>query len=282
MATLNGLLDEANPSDTETVRNVLSTYDQTIETAALTSATPPTVRERTWRYYRPIVELLDETVQIEGWDFLADVLESYNPDDQFGVPPCSHVLVNVVGRFVIRTRLRDGIDTVPAVAVRYLRAFSSIEDHTLARKESQTYGWAIGHPDHATAEYLRSSIEDKHWWTQAALEHAFYADQRAAADLLTSLVVDESLDFSAQLAPECAVSKERFLFECLVGPDTDDYHPNVPRFWSQWNEITEGFEWSRSVELDLRSLVRRTGVEDELPEDWTFQDLSFRSSPASQ
>lgn len=278
MATLNGLLDEASPDDTTTVRRVLSTYDQIVQSATLTSATPQTDRERTWRYYRPVVELLDKTVQREGWDFLIELLDSYNPDDQFGVPPCSHALVNVVGRFVVRTRIRDGIETVPTAALRYLRAFSSVKDHPLARKESQAYGWAIGHPDNPATEYLRTSVENKPWWTLAALEHALYADQRAAANLLETLVQDESINFSVQLSPESTVSKERFLFECLVGPDTDEYHPNVPRFWSQWPEIIEEFQWSKPVELDLRSLIRGTEVVHDLPDDWTFQDLSFNSS----
>lgn len=124
-------------------------------------------------------------------------------------------------------------------------------------------------------DYLYDIVEDNPHWVQSTLELAFYADQQAAARLLERLIIDTSIDVVVQLTPEMTVSKPRFLLECLVGPDNDEYQPSVPRYWPWCDEYDNSFEWEPSVENRLRALVVETGVADTLPDDWRFEDLSF-------
>ncbi|WP_232688965.1 hypothetical protein [Halobacterium zhouii] len=147
-----------------------------------------------------------------------------------------------------------------------------MSDRFLARQEAWTYGWGIGHSSHSVATYLQESVEDNPRWVQSALELAFYADQAAATELLERLVTDESIEFSVQLTPDRTVPKERFLIECLVGPDRTS-EPTVPRYWKWWDKSEYTFDWNPSIESRLRALI--ADLELDLPSDWSFQDLHF-------
>lgn len=274
MTDVAATLREADPADSDTVLAALSTYNTALETAAAESDPPQRYRDLIWGYYQPFVELLDTAVQTEGWDVLEEALKQYNPSEDLSVPHCSHIVTNVVGRFIIRTRLRNGISTVPETALKYLRAFSGQYDHKIAQTESHTYGWGIGHPTHSMTAYLCEVVADKPWWVQQTLEHAFYADQQAAAELLWQLLTDDSITFTVHLAPGREVTKARFLLESLVGPDSEAYRPTVPRFWPKIDDYAD-FEWDSSIKDRLRTLVEETGLAEELPPEWTFQDLAF-------
>ncbi len=275
MTDLEQVLQEAQPNNPKTTLTALSSYNTALETIVTRSNSSRQYRDICWRYYQPLVSLLDETVQCEGWEILEEVIRQYNPSKNLLVPYCSHIVVNVVGRFIIRTRIQDGITTVPEIALKYLRAFSGQYDHKLAQTEAHCYGWGIAHPTHSVTAYLREVVVDKPWWVQQTLEHAFYADQHAATELLRQLITEESLAFTVPLAPERDVTEDRFLLECLVGPDSKKYRPTVPRFWSTIEDYADEFEWDATVEEQLRTLVEETGIAKELPTDWTFQELAF-------
>lgn len=198
-----------------------------------------------------------------------DLQTMYSPLDTFGVPVSSHVLVNGIRPYVIRHRMQDGITAVPDTALRYLRAYASASDHLLAKQEAWAYGWGIRHPAHSVVTYLRAVVENKPRWVRSTLELAFYADQDGATALLKGFVTDDSIEFSVQPTPKLTVPKERFLVECLVGPDADTYRPLVPRYWPWWEEFGVIFDWDSSIEARLREL--KLG----LPTGWTFQDLRF-------
>ncbi|MFC7164971.1 hypothetical protein [Halospeciosus flavus] len=246
MDELDQVVTNATPEEPDSVRTVVATYEEALTS---TSNSSSDLRSLRWQYYRPIANLLEKTALQHGWAFYDELLATYSPRNQFGVSACSHVLVNGVGRFVIRTRYRDDVEAVPGTALRYLRAYSSVSDHFLARQEAWTYGWGIGHPSHSVAMYLQESVEDNPRWVQSALEQAFYADQAAATDLLERLVTDESIEFSVQLTSDRTVPKERFLIECLVGPDRA-YEPTVPRYWEWWDESDYIFDWNPSIDRD--------------------------------
>lgn len=103
--------------------------------------------------------------------------------------------------------------------------------------------------------YLRAVVENKPQWVRSALELAFYADQDGATVLLEEFVTDDSIEFSVQLTPKLTVPKERFLVECLVGPDADTYRLLVPRYWPWWEEFGVILNWDSSIEARLRELI---------------------------
>lgn len=269
MENLDQIVSDATPDEPSSVRNVVASYENALSSTPHSS---PDFRSLRWQYYRPITDLLERTGLQHGWAFYDELLETYSPRDEFSVPACSHVLVNGVGRFVIRTRYRDGVEAVPGKALRYLRAYSNTPDHFLAHQEAWTYGWGIGHHSHSVATYLQQSVEDNPRWVRSALELALYADQAGATDLLERLITDESIEFTVQLTPDRTVPKERFLIECLVGPDRA-YDPTVPRYWDWWEESGYTFDWNPSIESRLRGLIGE--LELDMPSDWTFQDLGF-------
>lgn len=269
MDDLTQIWNDATPDDPESVRTVVSAYETALTATSRSASDSRTLR---WQYYQPIADLLEQTAIQHGWTFYDDLLSTYSPRDQFHVPACSHVLVNGVGRFVIRTRSQDGIAAVPEAALRYLRAYSGATDHFLAQQEAWVYGYGIGHPTHPVATYLSERVENKPRWVQSALELALYADQEAAVNLLEQLLTDESLEFSVQLTPDLIVPKERFLIECLVGPDRR-YGPTIPRYWDWWDDSDHTVDWDPSVESRLRDRIAALGLD--LPPDWTFQDLRF-------
>lgn len=271
MDDLQTALNDATPEDPGSVRTAVSAYETALDSG---SNSYPGSRTLRWRYYRPLADLLDATARQQGWAVFESLLATYSPRDRFGVPACSHVLANGIGRFVIRTRLQEHVGAVPEAALRYLRAFSGSSDHPLARQEAWTYGWGIGHPDHPVADYLSEIVEDEPRWVRSALEVAIYADQRAATDLLERLLTDDGIEFAVELTPGETVSKERFLLECLVGSD-NEFRPLVPRYWEWWDEFGFAFEWDPSVRSRLRTLVTNLDTGLDLPSEWTFQDLRY-------
>ncbi|SDJ91043.1 hypothetical protein SAMN05216226_111136 [Halovenus aranensis] len=97
------------------------------------------------------------------------------------------ILQNVTSRYLIRTRLSDGIDSVPVPALTF---FSSILDqvegdgYDFIREALHPYGWGIGHPDHSVADDIQQYASSSLPLVNAILEHAFYADQHSAVELL--------------------------------------------------------------------------------------------------
>lgn len=95
MDDLKRMVNAATPDDPETVRTVVSTYEMVLSSAPRSSSTSRKLR---WQYYGLIADLLDETAVQHGWRFYKDLLTTYSPRDEFGVPASSHVLANGVGR----------------------------------------------------------------------------------------------------------------------------------------------------------------------------------------
>lgn len=99
-----------------------------------------------------------------------------------------------------------------------------------------------------------------------ALEHAIHADQHAATDLVERAVQNDLVDDLAML------------FSSLSRIDQGE-PPYEPQYWD-WEEVypaldADGFEWAPEVEARLRSLVETTGVDEDLPDEWTFADLEI-------
>lgn len=236
------------------------------------------------RYYEPATAAIDAVVQAAGWPFLADLLEAYWPEVAIDLqqyvavpeaggeaaywedyPHVSHVLTNVTGRYVIRTRLTEGVAAIPSTALDYLCQFHPNPDDEGAWIDSMPYGWGIDHPEHPFAETIVALLHGDHEiWVGGAFEHAVHADQHAATALLERVLQDDLVDEPA------------LLFSPLSRIEQGAY-PYEPQYWD-WETVyptlaTDDFEWDPAVKTRLRSLVETTDVAEDLPAEWTFADL---------
>ena len=106
-------------------------------------------------YRERLITTLDDATQSEGWEFLADFLGAYHPETADEFPHVTTILQNVTGRYLIRTRLSNGVEAIPVEALEY---FSSIldrldgEGYDYILEGMHPYGWGIGHPDHSVAD----------------------------------------------------------------------------------------------------------------------------------
>lgn len=215
-----------------------------------------------WAFYEPAAASLDELAQREGWSFLGEVIEAYPPETPDSEPHVSPVIENAVARFVIRTRMRDGVGAIPTEALDYLGSFSQSDDTSF--EEAFPYGWGIDHPDHSVADHLRNIVTEELFWVRGALRQAFYADQHAAADLLDAFLTTDRIDY-----------EDRYILATVLA---DVEHTDVsgpPRYWDWMEELDDSFEWDDSVEIRLRDVIETEDFHQRLPADWTFTDLEL-------
>jgi predicted nucleic acid-binding Zn-ribbon protein len=220
-----------------------------------------TYRGILWAFYEPAAEALDEIAQCEGWPFLADLIDAYPRASSADEPHASPVIENAVGRYVIQTRLRDGVEAIPVDALAYLGSFwESMGD--VSGEELFTYGWGIGHPDHSVAAHLNDVVTEELFWVRGVLPHTFYADQDPAADLLEALLTAERIDY-----------EDRYMLASILATVDHDSPPKIPRYWDVREELDYRFEWDEPVKTRLREAVETEGFHDRLPENWTFSDM---------
>lgn len=273
-ATVSALDDclERVTADPAAIYEAVATYETALDSALAADDGGETYRDVFWAYYEPVAEALDAVVRAEGWGRLAEILDAYDPAEDGEVPLSAPAIENAVGRHLIRTRLTEEVDQVPTRGLDYL---VNVVDHAVrgddvAREEAHAFGWGIGHPDYPVADGVHARVSEDPFWVHATLEHAFYADQHAAVELLERILTDDSLE-----PPDTHYDRlERHLLDCVVGPDSGGFWPTTPRYW-EWHETFEyAFTWDPEVERRVRDLVVETGVADELPDDWTLQDLA--------
>ena len=216
-----------------------------------------------WDYYEPLATFLDAVVTAEGWPLLADLMEAYDPQDDARGSPATPVIGNAIGRYLIRTRLADGVAVLPEEGLAYLFALHGNETDA-GWEEAAAYSWGIAHPDpvHPISDRIHAAARDDIYWATSALEHAFYADQHAACDCLARIVRDEE------------VTNTRFLFSCVSAQNRPEYWPAAPRYWD-WEENVEIiFEWDKAVVSRIRNLVAKVGIERNLPDEWSLSNLA--------
>ena len=271
---LDAPVDAASDGDVSALHRAVATYDAELRAALERDDGGETYRDLFWGYYEPLANGLDAAAREGGWDVLAEFVDAYDPAaDEEGVPPASPVVENGVGRFVIRTRLRDGVAAIPVPALGYLRSIPRHTDADVPREESFAFGWGVGHPDHDVAGEIVDAAATDFTWVSGTLERAFYADQSAAADLLERLVTDDAIAFTVP-HPQGDVDSARFFLDTVAGPEFEQ-SMRLPRYWDWQAEFDYTFEWDRSVEQRIRTLVEETGVAESLPSDWTFEDLAL-------
>lgn len=214
-----------------------------------------------WDYFEPLATYLDAVVTAEGWSVLADLMEVYEPPDDDTDPSPTPVIGNAIGRYLIRTRLNDGVAAMPADGLSYLFALHG--DETGAGwEEAATYGWGIDHPTEPVADRIQTTAREDVYWASSVLEHAFYADQNAACDCLAAIVTDDDVD------------DIRFAFTAVSRCDRVNRWPTVPRYWDWKDAVDISFEWKPDTVTRIRDLVNEADRVQELPDDWSFQDLA--------
>jgi hypothetical protein len=227
-------------------------------------------------YREQLITGLDDATQTEGWGVLEEFLDAYHPETADEFPHVTTILQNVTSRYLIRTRLSDGVDAIPVPALTF---FSSILDqlegdgYDFVREAVHPYGWGIGHPDFSVADDIHQQALTSLPLVNAILEHAFYADQHSAVELLEQLVNDESVQ---QTLPYRSgeISGSRYLLDAPAGA-VSEFTPTSPRYWDWQEELNYEFELDEGVETQIRDIVVEQGIDDDLPTNWAIAELTL-------
>lgn len=276
IAELDDLLDDIRDGEFGNLYQAMATYE-----AALASAqepdSPDNYRGISRAYREPLISVLDEATQAEGWPFLEEFIEAYHPDTADGFPHVTTILQNVGSRHLIRSRLTDGITAVPSPLLDYFETIlidvGDLQD--FIREGVHPYGWGIGHPNHSVADRLHSYAAEDIILVNPMLEHAFYADQHAAVELLEQIVYDESIQDTLPHSVNNEISGTRYLLDAVAGAVSDEYWPTMPRYWDWHKELNYSFELAEGIEQRIRDLVMEKGLDDDLPNDWEITDLTL-------
>lgn len=194
----------------------------------------------------------------EGWPFILNLVEKWDPEDESVVD--NFPFENVVGRMIILTRTEEGVERIPAEALEYLVQFR--EASGMEWEESLSCGWAFDHPDFEFIEVVEEEVKKGNvHWVSGALERAFYADQEGVAPILIDLIKREDLSLQDKIYLIQAVTFS-------TGDRWNRFPPSVPRDWNWKEAIDYGkFEWDEEVKSGLKR-----AIEEEIAED--FEDFS--------
>ena len=277
VAELDTLLDRFSGGDRAALHDAVTEFESALSAALEEDDGGETYRDVFWSYHERVSDALDEAARSAGWKFLENVIDAHDPTADDKIPLVTPTVANAVGRNLIRTRLTDGVSAIPVAALEYLDTIVVTADDTAdtAREEVHAYGWGIGHPDHSVANHLRARASEDIFSVNPTLEHAFYADQYAAVDLLETLVRDQSIDGTLPRITRDDMPYRRYLLDCVYGLKTDDYWPGMPRYYDWYEEFDDTFELDDTVEQRIRDLVEEAGFDATLPNDWTFRDLGI-------
>lgn len=271
---LDDLLHAIRDGAFDNLYQAMATYETALASAH-ESASTDSYRGISRAYREQLISALDEATQAKGWPFLEAFIEAYHPDTADDFPHVTTILQNVTGRYLIRTRLTDGIDAVPRAVLDYFETILTDvgELQDFIREGVHPYGWGIGHPDHSVADRLHTHAAADIILVDAILEHAFYADQYAAVEVLERIVRDDSIQHSLS-HPTGDISEARALLDAPAGA-ASDFSPTMPRYWDWEDELGYSFDLAPEVEQRIRDLVVEEGIDDDLPSDWEITDLTL-------
>ena len=275
VAELDTLLGRLSDGDRAALHGTLAEFESVLSAALEEDDGGETYRDVFWRYHERVSDALDEAARATGWSLLKEVIDTYDPTADDELPFVTPTIANVVGRNLIRTRLTDGVSTIPVAALKYLDtgAVTASDTADTTQEEVHAYGWGIGHPDHSVADRLHARVSEDIFSVTPTLEHAFYADQYAAVDLLEALVRDESIDGAFSRPARDEMPYRRYLLYSVHVLQTDDHWPGMPRDYDWHEEFDDTFELDDTVEQHIRDLVVEAGFDADLPNGWTFRDL---------
>lgn len=272
---LNGLLSTARDGDLSALPQAIAVYETRLASAHESDDTER-YRSISRAYREQLITVLDEATQTEGWEFLAEFLDAYHPETADEFPHVTTILQNVTGRYLIRTRLSSDVAEIPADALAF---FSSILDqlegdgYDFINEGLHPYGWGIGHPDYSVAEDIHQHASTDIFVVNAMLEHAFYADQQSAVNLLERIANDESIQQSIQ-HPSGELTETRYLLDAPAGA-ASEFPVTMPRYWDWQDSLDYEFELADDVEQRLRHLVTEHGIDADLSSGWEIADLTL-------
>ena len=272
---LDDLLVTIHNGDSTALHQAVATYETQLASAH-ELGNSDRYRSISRAYRVELITALDDATQTEGFAFLGEFLDAYHPETADDFPHVTSILQNVSSRYLIRTRVSDGIEAVP---VPILEFYSSILDrvggdgYDFINEGLHPYGWGIGHPDHSVADDILDHVLTDIFVTNPMLEHTFYADQHLAIDLLERIVHNDSIQETIS-RPHREVSDTRYLLDAPAGA-VSDFDPTIPRYWEWQEELDYEFILDDDVEQRIRQLVAEHGIDDDLPSDWEVSDLTL-------
>jgi len=274
---LDELLTRFSDGEVDALHDAVVEFESALSAAVDEESGGDAFRDVFWPYYERVSNDLDEAARANGWPFLEDVLDAHDPTIGDDLPLVTPAIANAVGRYLIRTRITEGVEAIPISALEYLDAVAvnAPDSDDVAREEVHAYGWGIGHPNHSVADRLHDRASEDIFSVNPTLEHAFYADQYAAVDLLERLVRDESITGTLPRVTRDDMPHRRYLLDCVYGLKTDDHWPGMPRYYDWHDELAYAFELDETVEQRIRELVDETGFDTNLSDEWTFRDLGM-------
>jgi hypothetical protein len=272
---LASLVDDATDGDVGALEQALAEFETT-QAAAREAGDTDRYRAVSRTHREPLVGGLDAAVRESGWSVLDEFVAAYRPETAAELPHVTPILQNVTGRYLVRTRLADGVDAIPAAALGY---FDAIRDEVGAaedfvREGLHPYGWGIGHPEHDVADAIHALAGDDVFLANAMLEHAFYADQHAAVELLERIAADDSIQGTVPYGTG-EITLVRALLDAPAGAASENFWPNIPRYWDWYGELAFDFKLDSDVKRRMRTLVTREGLDADLPRDWAIADLTL-------
>lgn len=234
-------------------------------------------KELVWDYYQQITTQCDAVVQQKGWTALAAVITEFKPSDGQQWPLITPIIANLTGRFIIRTQIAEGVNSIPEAALAYLGEIPDYTGPMMAEthEEASIYGWGIGHESEPVADRIYEVATTDIQWAHSVLFEAFWADQREAVSLLE------------RLATSSEIPRPRFLIGCVGLVDSSAQTPkqsvsSYPRYWRHNTNFSADFAWERSVARRIQDLVsklaRESNSSSDWPDpdaDWTFSDLRY-------
>jgi len=272
---LPSLLEDAQDGDVAILSRAIAEYERVLAEVARGDAPENNdiYTDLQFAYYEPLADGLDTAAEANGWDVLIEFTDAYNPHEQDGFPEVGHVIANALGRSIIRTRQNDGVAAIPTDALAFLGAIPEFVDQFhIAFEESYTYGWGIGHPEHSVAEQLYALAEDKGKFVKITMNTAFYVDQHAAIDVFETLITNEASGTYTTLMRE--VDLTEFYFKSVADLEIEGLvGPHAPPYWGEDDTLPDTIDVDPDVRQRIRELAQETGVADELPDDWSLQDL---------
>lgn len=188
------------------------------------------------QYHEDVIKVVDGTATTGGidWEMLEECTDAYPPG--VGDHYCSSVIVNVVARCVIRTRIHEDVSAIPAWALEYLGNVTMEEDGDSAWESSGALGWGVDHPSVPVCNQAVARAGDgDDLWATSVLEHAAFADPETAVDLLERLLADPDI-------------VEDLLFVEYVEPALNRAFPARPKYWEHDDE----FDYHTDIDDETR------------------------------
>lgn len=261
---LDAAIDRARGGDSGAAVTAIARFDRELE-AALDHDRREAYRDVFWGYYHETVDAVDAVALEEGWPFLLDLASAYDHRQAAELTEVTGAIANVLARGVIRTRLTEDVAEIPGDALAYLYSVPDYDTDSfeIAWEEAMHCGWGIGHPAEDVESAILDQLPGEDSWACGAARDALYVDQTAAVSMYTELL-------RTNQARGLAANK----LGHLEGEPTRDIFPRGSNFPAEFDRDLS-FTFEAEVERQLRATFEEVGLDENLPEEWSFEDFEL-------